>query len=354
MTKTFLLLAAAAALTGCASLPAPPTALSLTAANSPVSFDGNVSGHPTDLVFVLVPGANPTAPGIALRAGETLRLALPAAFRRNPAVAIASDTDANLVLTKGWPQGAVRLAQQYRVGFDEQAHAMTVTALRDIAPEGANAPGIKAIHLRGRSFLNPAAGTYPISVTLATAAGQPAQRWQGSVTVAAASAGPRLAPTNFHLSPGNQADFQVVPLGQQAPRLLGLLLWAADGTALDGVGVAPRDLSRFPRYTGGLLVRDSNGDGQLDPTSDTVVGGIIGAAPQGATGQQAASPVGVDGKPVLSGQVLRDAAFPGGGQANAGLLPIQFRVGSLPGIYSPTVELTGGNSYQFNIEAVAR
>lgn len=77
----------------------------------------------------------------------------------------------------------------------------------------------------------------------------------------------------------------------------------------------------------------------------------IGAAPQGATGQAATSPMGADGKPVLSGQVLRNDTFPNGGKPNAGLLPIQFRSGSLPGLYQPVVELTGGNSYRFTIEA---
>ncbi len=39
---------------------------------------------------------------------------------------------------------------------------------------------------------------------------------------------------------------------------------------------------------------------------------------------------------------------------NPGLLAIQFRAGSLPGLYRPTVELIGGNAYQFTIEGVAR
>mgnify|MGYP001216228751 CR=1 FL=1 len=45
---------------------------------------------------------------------------------------------------------------------------------------------------------------------------------------------------------------------------------------MNGVGIAPRDLGRYPRYTGGLLVQDANGDGRLDPARDKVVGGIIG------------------------------------------------------------------------------
>ncbi len=345
-----LVTAAVAVLSACAT--APPSAVApLAIVNSPVSFDGDIAGKPTDLVFVLVPDANPRTPGVMLGAGESLRLALPREFQRNAQVPLSPDNDTNAVLTKGWPQGSVRQAQQYRIGLDDRAHALTFTALQEIAANGANAPGIKAIHVRGRTFINPGAGSYPVTLTRMDAQGRQLASWQGEVKVLATSTGPRLAPTNFHLAPGSLGDFQSVPIGQQAPRLLGLLLWGADGAPLNGVGVTPRDLTRFPRYTGGLLVRDSNADGSLDPAIDTVVGGIIGAAPQGATGQLAASPIGADGKPVLSGQALRNDAFPNGGKPNPGLLPILFRSGNLPGLYQPVVELTGGNSYRFTIEA---
>lgn len=102
--------------------------------------------------------ANPATPGISLAAVDTLRIELPPAFRRNTAVAIAPDADTNLVLTKGWPQGSVRLAGQDRVGYDEKAHAMTVIALEDVAASGAYAPGIKVVHLRDRTFVNPMPG----------------------------------------------------------------------------------------------------------------------------------------------------------------------------------------------------
>ena len=345
-----LVTAAAALLSACAT--ARPSAMGpLAVVNSPVSFDGDIAGKPTDLVFVLVPDANPRTPGVVLGAGESLRLVLPREFQRNAQVPLAPDSDTNAVLTKGWPQGSVRQAQQYRIGLDDRAHALTFTALQDISANGANAPGIKAIHVRGRTFINPGAGSYPVTLTRTDAQGRQLASWQGEVKLLATSTGPHLAPTNFHLAPGSQGDFQSVPISQQAPRLLGLLLWGTDGAPLNGVGVTPRDLTRFPRYTGGLLVQDSNGDGRLDPAVDTVVGGIIGAAPQGATGQVATSPTGADGKPMLSGQALRNDAYPNGGKPNAGLLPIQFRSGSLPGLYQPVVELTGGNSYRFTIEA---
>ena len=353
--NSFIVVALAAAVAGCATPPPPPRALMT--APAPITFDGNVAGQATDFVFMLVADANPATPGFGMRMGESLRLALPSAFKRNTAVAVSADTDVNLVLTKGWPQGAVKLAGQYRIAYDEKANAMVVTATQDVPAEGANAPGIKVIHLRGRSFVNPMPGDYPVRVDHVASDGKLLAAWQGQLKVLDDAPSARLAPTNFHLAPGVNSDFQKVAFGQVAPNALGLLLWGVQGSALNDVGIAPRDLTRYPRYTGGLLVQDSNHDGKLDPATDKVVGGIIGAAPQGATGQAATSPIGANGMPVLSGQTVRHAAYPpvaGGGKPNPGLLTIQFKAGSLPGLYRPTVELIGGNAYQFTIEATAR
>ena len=243
-----------------------------------------------------------------MRSGESLRLALPAAFKRNPATAISADTDVNLVLTRGWPQGSVRLAGQYRVGYDDKANAMTVTASQDIAADGANAPGIKVIHLRGRSFVNPMPGDYPVTVTRAAADGKPMASWQGQLKVLDKPPSARLALTNFHLAPGKQR-FSEGRSGASGPHPLGLLLWGGQGAALNDVGIAPRDLTRYPRYTGGLLVQDTNHDRRLDPATDKVVGGIIGAAPQGAAGQAATSPTGADGRLPCRGRSCATPAF---------------------------------------------
>ena len=355
LRKIFTMTAVALAMGGCATAP-PPQVEPLMIAPSPVTFHGNVAGEATNMIFVMVPDPNPAVPGFGMRAGDTLRLTLPTAFRRNPAVAISADTDLNLVLTKGWPQRDVHLPGQYRIGYDEASHSMVVTATRDITADGANAPGIKVIHLRGRSFINPAPGHYPVTLAHASADGQSLAVWRGQLDVLEHAPPARLAPSNFQLAPPLNSTFQQVGLGQVAPYPLGLLLWGPQGAALNDVGVAPRDLAHYPRYTGGLLVEDTNHDHRLDPATDKVVGGIIGAAPQGATGQAASSPLHPDGTPVLSGEVLRDPGYPaamGGGKPNPGLLTIQFKAGNKPGLYRPTVELIGGNAYQFTVEATA-
>lgn len=357
MFKKTVLLSITAALVSACAITQRPTASLLTTAPSPITFDGNVAGRATDVVFSLVPDANPATPGFAMRAGDSLRVALPQSFRRNPQVAINAETGTNLVLTKGWAQGAVRLAGQYRVGYSDASNSIIVTAVKDIGSDGANAPGIKVVHLRGRTFVNPMAGDYPVTVSHVLENGDVVATWTGQLKVLEEAPIARLAPTNFHLPPGTNADYQKVKAGQVAPYPLGVLLWGDHGAALNDVGVAPRDLVRFPKYTGGLLVQDSNHDNRLDPATDKVVGGIIGAAPQGATGQVATSPLGPDGRPMLSGEVPRNGDDPsaaGDGKPKPGLLLIQFRAGDKPGLYQPAVELIGGNRFQFSVEVPAQ
>ncbi len=238
-------------------------------APAPVSFDGNVAGQAADYVFMLVPDANPRTPGFSLRAGESLQVAMPVSFKRDLSVAIVPDKDTNLVLTKGWPQGAVPLAGQYRIDFDEKSNAMIITASRDVGLDGTNAPGIKVIHLRGRTFINPVPGDYPLMVTRVSAQGKPQSVWQSNLKVLDAAPAARLAPTNFHVMLGTNTDYQTVAMGQTTAHPLGVLLWGTHGAALNGVGIAQRDLARYPRYTGGLLVQDTNGDKRLDPAVET-------------------------------------------------------------------------------------
>jgi hypothetical protein len=289
MKSTLIVTALAAALGACSTLPS-GSSLPLGAAPAPVTFDGNVAGRATEYVFVLVPDSNPSTPGVSLKAGETIRIRLPAAFKRNDQVAINPDADTNMVFTKGWPQAGIKLQGQYRIGYDARSNSISAIALADIGTVGANAPGIKIIHLRGRTFINPLPADYAVTVEHIGSDGKTLDVWSGSLKVKKETPKARLAASNFHLPPGSNGDFQKVAVGQVLPNRLGLLLWGEAGAPLNGVGIAPRDLTHFPRYTGGLLVQDANGDHVLDPAVDKVVGGIIGAAPDGATGQSATSP----------------------------------------------------------------
>ena len=53
------------------------------------------------------------------------------------------------------------------------------------------------------------------------------------------------------------------------------------------------------RYNGGLIIRDRDEDGKLDPVKDEIVGGFEIEAPAGASGFQVLTPI-VSNKPFLS------------------------------------------------------
>jgi hypothetical protein len=312
---------------------------------APVPPDGYYAGTTTHLIFVLVLNSDPSVKGIGLQKGDTIGVVLPKEFKRNNAVAIREDSDVNLTLAKGWPQAPVRQSGQYKIFFDEKMNTIGVRAEIDIGVDGANSPGAKMIHLRGDTFVNPVPGSYNAEVRLMDGNGNTKRTWSGVVNVAQAPMPGRVAPTNFQLGPNENADFQEVRPNEDAPKLLGVLLWDGVGKPKNGIGIAPADRARFPNYDYLLAAKDG-GEG--------VFGGVSLTAPPGAAGQKISSPPGTAGKPALSGEVLRSAKFPetaGGGKPNAGLLPIVFHAGDKPGQYYIKVEAIGGNStqYTFNV-----
>ncbi len=310
------------------------------AVKSPVVADGDVAGRPTDINLVLDRSLDPQVAGRGLLQGRTISIILPDAFIRTDVPVTAPESGA---LVKGWPQGGL---DGYTVTL-AGAHTVVFTATRDLVPSGPDNPGIKVLHVRGRAFTNPAPGDYPIAVVAETGPGGAVETGTGTLTIRPGVV-PSINPTNALFPQPSNNNWQRVPVDTATPIPLDFLLFGADGRPLDGVGVAPADRARFPRYTGGLLVRDTDGDGALDPAADTVVGGIIGAAPDGATGQRAASPVDAAGRPVLSGQLARPDGAPA-----PGILRVLFRTGDRPGAYTPTFELAGGTAARMTIVATA-
>ena len=310
--------------------------LPLTIGPSPVTTEGNVAGRPTDLVLMLPMAGDPSVPGLAFAPGGTITVTLPAGFVR-------TQNPINVAVPRGWPQADVCCYTAVANG-----NVVTITFTTPVRTEGVNTPGVKILaHIRGQAYTNPGPGTYTFTAQVVPAPGHPPIPASGSVTIIPSVPLARLAPSNLLLPRGQNANFQVVALNRPAPALLSFMLWRG-GQSLNGVGILPADTTRYPGYTGGLLVRDANGDGKLSLTDDEVVGGIIGKAPMGATGQSAASPMTASGTPILSGQL------PGYGTTTPvpGLLPVLFTAGSLPGTYQPTFELLGGNSVQATVKVV--
>ena len=307
---------------------------------APVVADGDVAGRPTEINLVLDRSLDPQVAGRGLARGKTISVTLPGAFIRTAVPVKAPESG---VLVKGWPQGGLGGYTVTLAG----THTVVFTATEDIAPTGPDNPGIKVLHVRGRAFTNPAPGDYPIAVVAETGPDGAVETGTGTLTIRPQVI-PSINPSNALFPQPSNNNWQRVPVGTVAPLPLDFLLFGADGQPLNGVGVAPADPARFPRYTGGLLVRDTDGDGVLDPATDTVVGGIIGAAPAGATGQRATSPVDAAGRPALSGQIARPD-----GTTAPGILRVLFRAGDRPGEYTPTFELAGGTATRLTIVATA-
>ena len=98
------------------------------------------------------------------------------------------------------------------------------------------------------------------------------------------------------------------------------------------------------RYNGGLIIRDVNGDGVLDPKVDQIIGGVIGSAPSGARGQEIHS-LNINGAMDLSRPST--AYNPKFGKVFGGAIGLlQFTAGDKPGLYRPTLALLSDPSNQ--------
>ncbi len=303
---------------------------------SPVTSDGNVAGRPTDINVILDVSLDPQVLGKALLRGRTIKVTLPDGFKRNPDVPIVDSKNQGF-LVKGWPQGDVRRGD-YAVSLDGE-RTQVFTAMDDITPGGPDEPGIKVVHLRGRAFINPPAGEYRVHIEAETGPNGVREIGDAMLTILPAIA-PSINPSNALFAQPSNGTWQRTPLNSDNRLPFDFLLFNAQGERDNGVGVIAAERSRFPTYTGGLIVRDLNGDGVLDAAVDTVIGGVIGAAPPGAMGQQALTPLDPTTRtPILSGQ-LRDAQ----GNPATGIMRVQYHTGNQPGEYMPTFELIDGNA----------
>jgi len=118
---------------------------------APVVADGDVTGKPTDFNLVLDRSLDPQVAGRSLLQGKTIKVTLPDAFIRTEVPVKAPESGA---LVKGWSQGGLG---GYTVNL-AGTHTVVFTATEDIVPSGADNPGIKVLHVRGRAFTNPCAG----------------------------------------------------------------------------------------------------------------------------------------------------------------------------------------------------
>ena len=90
------------------------------------------------------------------------------------------------------------------------------------------------------------------------------------------------------------------------------------------------------RYTAGLIVRDTDGDGKLDPAKDRVIGGVY-AGPTGAGAFQVRSLV-RDGSPLLS-QLVTTLSKKRCKRFGGALMQVQFLAGMQTGKHRPSFTL---------------
>lgn len=348
--------------------------------NSPLSAAGTVAGaHAGINVYLQSPEApgiafmDPKQPGYAIPAGGRLEIELAAGFERLWDVDL---TNTAIMLVTGAPQQGLpgkKIGYTVAEGDTDKtfvirpaaAGGLSVDDLMSPAPGARQDPirqrGLKVIHI---GFLTSAfrnSGTEgEVRVRIVDANGTAIHKGSGKLAFIKQPVA-QILPTNLTDKRRNHNWQRVAPgttLGQ-APNTvpLTLMLYAR------AEGVAPQDLVKFKdgivgagvlstqqlaamgfakpkslaRYTGGLIVRDANGDGKLDPATEPIIGGVIGAAPAGAKGQELRT-LERDGALLLSRPAAEFAPKPGKRFGGA-ILQLQFTAGDKPGAYRPTLAL---------------
>jgi len=96
-------------------------------------------------------------------------------------------------------------------------------------------------------------------------------------------------------------------------------------------GLGLRVPPKLARFNAGLIVQDTDGDGQLDPQKDLILGGMSLKEPTGAKGSQIVSPI-VKDKPFLSSHTNNFHAR-AGQQIGGAVMQVVYVAGDVPGVY---------------------
>jgi hypothetical protein len=91
------------------------------------------------------------------------------------------------------------------------------------------------------------------------------------------------------------------------------------------------------RYDSGLILRDSNGDGKLDPRADQIIGGVSTDAPGGDTSFDVRSLV--EGNAPLLSQPTGVYSERAGARIGGAIMQAQFTAGTTKSTYRPTFAL---------------
>ncbi len=346
-----------------------------TIVNAPLSATGTVAGTRVGINVYLqndsARGADfmdPNVVGYGIPAGGTMEVIMSGDYERDWDVGLSQ---AAIMLVTGTPQqGLPGKAVGYTVGDGDDENTFLITPsdaagidaakLMSPAPGAKGDPvrqrGIKVVHIgfQQSAFLNSGA-TGTVSVVFKDASGNIVSEGSSSIDFLDA-AEPQILPTNFPDKRRNH-NWQTVGTGQTVGEAEGTLpltymvYGKSDGAdaashyafkaGMSGLGVVPAsDIASMgftlpdslARFADGLVVQDSNGDGKLDPATDTIVGGVTISAPDGASGQSLQS------MGNLSVPTADVAAKPGKRWGGA-MMKLSFTAGSTAGKYRASVTL---------------
>lgn len=340
--------------------------------SAPVFANGIVKDIPAGLNIHLqtdnVQGLDfmdPRVVGYGVPPGGSLEVELQSGFERDPSVPLDGTS---LLLTVGAPQqGLPEKASGHVIsqGENEFTYVIRPTGKDGMLPDQLRSPakgatldpspqrGIKILHI-GRSFPFISRGSEGVvEVRFKDRSGSVIARGKGTVQFLQEPR-PQIYPTNVTHDQRNHnwqkvGPGEVVGVANDTLPMPFLLFDRNEGIGnkgLDGVGVLslqqleqigfqiPQGLSRF---TGGLLFQDANGDGILNPVTDTIMGGVRNQLPEGAEGFQVITPL-VNDKPFLS-RPTGDFNERAGNAFGGSLLQVVAVAGNRKGLYRTMLTL---------------
>jgi hypothetical protein len=364
--------------------------------SSPLSAVGTTRGARTGINIYLqnktAPGIefmNPDVIGYGIPPGGRLVVDLVEGFERDKSRKIDSiGSDRAIILVTGTPQQGLpgaKAGYQITEGKTPNRFIIKPTKAEGLAAEklmagaaGAKQDpirqrGIKVIHVGLKSAFFNRGDAGKVLVRLFDGNGNLIDKGSGKIAFLDKPV-PQIHPTNLADGRRNH-NWQRISSGETLGHTPGtvpitLMLYAkaeslTSKQGIIGAGVLSTQQlnamkftrpAELARYTGGLIVQDTNADGRIDPNDDRIIGGVIGAAPQGAKGQEAKSLV-RDGVATLSRPTTAFAAKPGKRFGGA-IMQVEFIAGNKPGLYRPTFALLrnpgnlssgDGSSYTYTI-----
>ena len=340
--------------------------------NSPIFANGTVrdirsginiylqSDNARELEFM-----NPQVTGYGIPAGGRMEVEMVEGFQRDPNIPLKQPS---ILLVSGTPQqGLPGRTAGYTVseGGNENTFVITPTAQEGIDAEklttqvpGAKLDpipqrGIKIVHV-GMSMAFVSRGeSGKVEVRIYDSGGKIVRKGKGELQFLSRPR-PQIFPTNIPHAKRNHNWQRVAPGetvgGTNKTVPLAFLLFERNegfgNKGIMGAGVLSRQQlaalnysipAALKRYTGGLMLKDTDADGLLDPAKDQIIGGVIEQAPKGAKGHQASTPL-VRGNNYLSSSTSGFNAR-AGKKLGGAIMLLEYIAGDKKGIYRPTFAL---------------